>query len=105
MQRVKCVEKYPMAVMGAGASGLNPQSVTIRMHDGKEYFRETPMITGMPVSPMTPRQFERKYRDCASLTLNQSAVEESLDLLKNLEKATNIKRLMKIVAKIGQTEA
>jgi 2-methylcitrate dehydratase PrpD len=99
MQRTIRVEKYPMARMGVGESGMNPQSVTIKMKDGQEYFRETPMESGMPVSPMTKKQFEGKYRDCASLTLNQSEIEESLALLNNLEKLDNLKRLMKIVSK------
>lgn len=100
MQRTKCVESYPMAVMGAGASGMNPQSVTIRMTDNTEYFRETPMESGMPVRPMTKEELEGKYRDCASLTLNQNEIEESLALINNLEKLDNLNKLMKIVSKI-----
>jgi 2-methylcitrate dehydratase PrpD len=99
MQRTKCVEKYPMASMGAGSSGMNAQSVTIKMTDNTEYFRETPMESGMPVSPMTKEQFEGKYRDCASLTLKQNDIEESLALLNNFEKLDNLDRLMKLVSK------
>ena len=97
IHRTKCVEKYPMAEMGG--SGMNPQSVTIKMSDNTEYFRETPMESGMPVSPMTKEQFEGKYRDCASLVLKQNEIEESLDLLNNLEKLDNLNRLMRIVSK------
>ena len=99
MKLTKCVERYPMATMGAEASGVNPQSVTIRMRDGTEYFRETPMHEGMPVSPMTTEQFEGKYRDCASLALDEPAVAESLSLLRDLESLKDIQRLMKIVAR------
>jgi 2-methylcitrate dehydratase PrpD len=98
MRRTSCVEKYPMAVMGAGASGMNPQSVTIKMGDNTEYFRETPMESGMPVNPMTTEQLEGKYRDCASLVLDLDEIEESLDLLRNFERLSNINRLMRIVA-------
>ena len=99
IKRTKCVEKYPMATMGAGASGMNPQSVTIRMKNGKEYFRETPMEGGMPVSPMNKEQFEGKYRDCASAVLNPDEIEESLGLLNKFEKLNNLNRFMKIVSK------
>jgi hypothetical protein len=84
--------------MGADASGVNPQSVTIRMRDGTEYFRETPMHAGMPVSPMTTDQFEGKYRDCASLVLDRKAVEESLSLLRKFSAIDNIQELMNIIA-------
>jgi 2-methylcitrate dehydratase PrpD len=98
MARTRCVERYPMATMGAEASGVNPQSVTIKMRDGTEYFRETPMHSGMPVSPMTTEQFEGKYRDCASLALDEGAVAESLSLLRDFKALENIQGLMKIIA-------
>jgi 2-methylcitrate dehydratase PrpD len=99
--RVRCEERYPMAVMGADSSGLNPQSVTIRMKDGREYFRETPLNAGMPVSPMTDGQMEAKYRDCASLALDGNGVEKSLSLLRDLAALRNIRELMKIISKTG----
>jgi 2-methylcitrate dehydratase PrpD len=93
ISRTKCVECYPMAVMGTDASGLNPQSITIKMRDGKEYFRETPIIGGMPVSPMT-----EEYKDCSVLGLDKSAVGESLSMLRDLKKLDNVKALMNIVS-------
>jgi 2-methylcitrate dehydratase PrpD len=93
-----CEECYPMAVMGTDASGLNPQSVTIKMRDGTEYFRETPIIGGMPVSPMTEEQIEEKYRDCAAAALDVNEIEESMSLLRELKKLDNIKALMNLVS-------
>jgi 2-methylcitrate dehydratase PrpD len=101
MSRVRCVERYPMAVMGADSAGLNPQSVTIRMNDGKEYFRETPLNAGMPVSPMSDEQLETKYYDCSSLVLGRNEVESSLSMLRNLAALPNVQELMKVVAKTG----
>lgn len=96
----KCEERYPMAVMGSDASGLNPQSITIKIRDGKEYFRETPIIGGMPITPMTEEQIENKYKDCASTILDKTAVEESLKMLKELPKLKNIKALMNKISEI-----
>jgi 2-methylcitrate dehydratase PrpD len=98
--RTRCEERYPMAVMGADASGMNPQSVTIKMRNGKEYFRETPMLGGMPVSPMTVQQIEDKYSDCASLVLTKSEIEKSLSLLGEFKNLQNVKGLMKIVGRL-----
>jgi 2-methylcitrate dehydratase PrpD len=100
ISRVNCEERYPMAVMGADSSGLNPQSVTIRMKDGKEYFRETPLNAGMPVSAMTEAQLEAKFRDCASLVLDKKQVEKSLSLLRDLAALPDIRELMKIISNI-----
>jgi 2-methylcitrate dehydratase PrpD len=96
----KCEERYPMAVMGSDSAGLNPQSVTIAMNDGKQYFRETPIIGGMPVRPMTEEQIENKYKDCAAYFLNNSEIERSLSLLREFKKLNNINELMNIVSGI-----
>jgi 2-methylcitrate dehydratase PrpD len=97
MGRTKCEERYPMAVMGADSGGLNPQSVTVKMKDGREYFRETPLSAGMPVSPMTDARLEAKYRDCASLALDKKQVEKSLSLLRDPAALPDIRALMKII--------
>jgi len=99
MSRIKCVERYPMAVMGLDSTGLNPQSVTIKMSDGKEYFRETPLNAGMPISAMSNEQLEGKYSDCSSLVLDKNEVENSLSMLRNLSSLPNIRELMKVIAK------
>jgi 2-methylcitrate dehydratase PrpD len=96
--RTNCAESYPMAVMGVAESGLNPQSVKIKTRDGQEYFRETPIIAGMPFGPMTEEQLEEKYRDCASLVLDDANIEKSLSLLKDLKSLDNILELMRAVA-------
>ncbi len=101
ISRVKCEERYPMAVMGADSSGLNPQSVTIRMKDGREYFRETPLSGGLPITPMTEEQLEAKYRDCASLVLDEKTAEKSLSMLRKLATLRSIRELMKIISGAG----
>jgi 2-methylcitrate dehydratase PrpD len=98
MGRVRCEERYPMAVMGADSSGLNPQSVTIRMKDSREYSRETPLVAGMPVSSMTDVQLEAKFRDCASPTLNSQKAVRALSILKNFKTLPDIRELMKVIS-------
>jgi 2-methylcitrate dehydratase PrpD len=100
MKRIRCVERYPMATMGADTSGLNPQSVTIRMIDGKEYFRETPLDAGLPVHAMSNRRLEEKYADCASLVLDENRIRKSLSLLRHFNSLRNIHELMDIVTEI-----
>ncbi|MFC1819941.1 MmgE/PrpD family protein, partial [Thermodesulfobacteriota bacterium] len=90
IQRTKCVERYPMAEMGLeGAKGEQPQSVTIRLKDKSEYFDETLVRKGGPERPMSPHEFEDKYRDCSSMVLNEKAVKKSLSLLRDLETLGN----------------
>ena len=98
IQRTKCVERYPMAVMGSeGAKGESPQSVTIRLDDGAKYSDETLVRKGGPERPMSLQEFEDKYRDCSSLMLNEEAVNRSISLLRGLETLGNIRELMETV--------
>jgi 2-methylcitrate dehydratase PrpD len=100
MKLVRCEERYPMAVMGADSSGLNPQSVTLKMKGGREFSRETPLSGGLPVTPMTDAQLAAKYRDGASLVLKKTAVEKSLAMLGELDALPDIRGLMKIITNI-----
>jgi len=99
VSRIKCVESYPMAVMGADSSGLNPQSVTLQMKDGREYKRETPLAAGLPVSPMTESQLAAKIPRLRLPALEHKAVENSLSMLKGLRMLPDIKELMQVISR------
>ncbi len=99
IEKMKWVEKYPMPVMGT-PEGLGRKSVTVKLKDGKEYYKEVTIAKGMPQNPLTPDEFNSKYRDCASAVLSTEAVEKSLSVLANLEKLSlPIERLVEITAK------
>jgi len=92
MERMKWVEKYPMPVMGT-AEGFGTKSVTVKLKNGKEYSKEVTIAKGMPQNPLTPEEFNSKYRDCASTVLAEEEVEKSLSILTNLQKVKNIKEV------------
>ncbi|MFC1820986.1 hypothetical protein ACFLZG_07895, partial [Thermodesulfobacteriota bacterium] len=66
---------------------------------GREISRETLVCKGTPDNPMSHEQFEEKYRDCSSLTLDDKGVERSFEQLTNLEAVEDIRELMTIVTK------
>ena len=82
---MKWVEKYPISVMGT-AEGFGAKSITVKLKDGREYCKEVIIAKGMPLNPLTPDEFNSKYRDCASTVLSKEDVERSLFILDNLEK-------------------
>ena len=98
MEKMRWVEKYPMPVMGT-AEGFGTKSVTVKLKNGKGYSKEVTIAKGMPQNPLTPEEFNSKYRDCASTMLSKEDVEKSLSILTNLQKVKNIKEVMGIVAK------
>ena len=85
IEKMKWVEKYPMPVMGT-LEGFGYKSVTVKLKDDREYCKEVSIAKGMPQNPLTPDEFNSKYRDCASTVLSKEDVEKSLFILANLGK-------------------
>jgi 2-methylcitrate dehydratase PrpD len=98
MQKMKWVERYPIPVMGT-TEGFGIKSVTVKLNDGREYCKEVAIAKGMPQNPLTPAEFNSKYRDCSSSVLSEDDIEKSLCILTNLKKVENIREVMKIIAK------
>ncbi len=99
IEKMKWVGKYPMPVMGT-PEGLGHKSVSVRLKDGREYCKEVTIAKGMPQNPLTPDEFNSKYRDCASKVLSKENLEKSLSILTNLEKpGLPIEKLVEMIVK------
>ncbi len=97
MEKMNWVEKYAMPVMGT-PDGFGTKSVTVKLKDGQEYFKEVTFAKGMPQNPLSLDEFNSKYRDCASTVLSEEGVEKSLSLLTNLQQVKNITEVTEIIA-------
>lgn len=93
IERMKWVEKYPMPVMGT-PEGFGAKSVTVTIRNGKKYDAAARVARGMPTNPLGARDFDAKYRDCASTVLSEEAVEESLSLLTGMQQAGTVTEIM-----------
>jgi len=83
-EKMKWVEKYPLPVMGT-PEGFGTKSVTVKMKDGRHLTQEVPIAKGMPQNPLSIQEFEAKFRDCASVNLDNEKIEKCLSLLSELE--------------------
>lgn len=83
-EKMKWVEKYPLPVMGT-PEGFGTKSVTVRMKDGKKYEKEVLIAKGMPQNPLSVQELQTKFRDCASIYLDNAKVEKCLAFLTELE--------------------
>lgn len=83
-EKMKWVETYPQPVMGT-PEGFGTKSVTVKMKDGRKFAHEVPIAKGMPQNPLPALDFEVKFRDCASLHLDNDKVEKCFNLLFDLE--------------------
>jgi 2-methylcitrate dehydratase PrpD len=93
IEGMKWVEKYPLPVMGT-PEGFGAKSVTVTIRNGHKYHAEARVARGMPTNPLSPREFNAKYRDCASTVLSKEAVEESLALLAGMQQAGTVTEVM-----------
>jgi 2-methylcitrate dehydratase PrpD len=96
MQRVT-LRANPAWQEGESKWELHPDIVTVKLKNGKEYSHEVVRARGHAEVPLTWDELLAKYRDCASLVLEEKNVERSADIIANLEKMKDIKELMAIV--------
>ena len=75
--------------------GADQHIVTIVMKDGTEYTNQVAYSKGHPLfDPLTMDEVRDKYRLCAGRTLPSNRVEESMDLILNLEQVEDLSRLL-----------
>lgn len=99
IQRMTWVEKYPLPVFGKQRDSIGPQSVTVKLADGRQYSHEVKISKGLPQRPLTSEELTGKYRDCASTVLSEEGVNRSLGLLSKLGELPNIRELMETVTR------
>jgi 2-methylcitrate dehydratase PrpD len=95
MERMKWLDKYPMPSQQGDILGT--KSVTVKLVNGKEYSCEVSVSRGFPQKPLTPDEFNAKYRDCASLVLPEDRVDRSIGMLSNLAEVKDIRELMELL--------
>jgi 2-methylcitrate dehydratase PrpD len=80
--------------------GVGPGGVIIKMKDGTEYKEEVEYCLGSVERPMTFKDIEKKFRDCAAASLkplSRQTIDKVIEMVGRLEKmddATEIIRLL-----------
>ena len=72
-------------------------TVTVRLEDGKEYSQSVEKARGIYELPLSDEEIASKYRDCAGTVLPADKVEQTLELLLNLERLPKVSELMDLV--------
>jgi 2-methylcitrate dehydratase PrpD len=75
--------------------------VTVKLNSGEEYSREVLYAKGWPQVPLSDDELIEKYRDCARLALDDSEMDQSIELMMNLSEMGNVRALMDIICSIG----
>lgn len=80
---------------------ITQQVFKIRMKDGAEYFETIEPSKPRPkeaIQEMTEEEVLVKYRKHARLILSENRVKETIDLIRELEKISDVRKLTTLVA-------
>lgn len=101
---VKVMRRIKMTVApDLAALGFNPAiapfgaRVTVRLRDGREFFRRQDKGPWEPETPPSWNDLLQKYQSCAALVLNEAAIAETISILANLENERDVSRLMELL--------
>ncbi len=101
---LELMEKVTMRVSPELAKlGYSPEiapygcTATIRLKSGEEHTCRMDKNPWEPEAPPSWNELIDKYRSCAELVLKPQKIEESIEIITNLEKAESLCRLMDIV--------
>lgn len=81
------------------AASRRRSPVTIRMKDGRTLTKQVDHVRGSPGNPLTRDELVDKYRGCASRTLNEQAMEDSIDIIESLDTFKSLKDLIAALSK------
>ncbi|MFC2000991.1 MmgE/PrpD family protein [Chloroflexota bacterium] len=81
-----------------GSENILPEAVTVKLKDGRQFFKEVPIARGCPGNPMKTDDLLAKYRACAGSVLSATDIERSIEQIFTLEKLPNINGLMKVIS-------
>ena len=73
------------------------ETVTVRLKDGKEYSQSVEKAKGTNELPLSDEEITAKYRDCAGTVLPADKVDQTLEIMLNLERLPKVSELMDLV--------
>jgi 2-methylcitrate dehydratase PrpD len=72
--------------------------VKIKLKDGREFSKRVDIAKGNPEKPLSKKELEVKFRDCAETIIGRDRVDQSIDMISNLDKIQDINQLIDVVS-------
>ena len=76
---------------------LSTTHIKIKVQKGETYFREVDSAKGYVNQPLTEKEILEKFRTFAGLVLPDSSINQTIDMVKSLEKMKDIGKLMNLI--------
>jgi 2-methylcitrate dehydratase PrpD len=75
--------------------------VVVRLKNGTEFSRLTERARGDPENPLTQKEMESKFLDCAQLVLSRQDAKRCWDKVSTLEHIDDVTTLMRMLGSSG----
>jgi len=75
--------------------------VVVRLNNGTEFSRLVKVAKGDPENPLTKKEMESKFLDCARLVFSRQDAKRCLDKISTLERMKDISTLMRVLNSPG----
>jgi 2-methylcitrate dehydratase PrpD len=96
---------YPAQDGGGSALPTFPETVTVRLRDGREISHRVEWARGDPQNPLSREELVSKYQVCARGALSPAHIERSLEMVWNLEKLGAATELAELVTTQARVES
>jgi len=74
-----------------------PAIVTIKLKDGREFSKRVDVAKGSPEKPLSKEEIVAKYKGCTEPIIGRDRVDQSINIIWNLDKTQDINQLMDII--------
>ncbi|MEM2211438.1 MAG: MmgE/PrpD family protein [Nitrososphaerales archaeon] len=71
--------------------------VRVRLRDGRVLENISDKAKGHPQNPLSEKDLNEKFKECASVCLDESKIERAINLVKRLETLGNVKELVEVL--------
>ena len=94
MRKVRMIRCETLEATDEGRK-LNPEGarVTLRMKDGRDFSSYNAAATGMPHKPMPDDALDRKFMECATVSLDARVATKLLERLRTVERCGDARAL------------
>jgi len=80
------------------SSNSNPSTVTIKLKDGREFSKRVGIAKGNPEKPLSKKELEMKFRGCAETIIGRQGVDQSIDMIWDLDTIQDINQVIDVVS-------
>lgn len=98
MKKIKMVNLSDFPKCASKCSCGEAVVVKIKLKDGREFSKRIDNFKGNAANTLSTKELEVKFRDCADTIIGRDRVDQSINMISNLDKIQDINQLIDLVS-------